>query len=453
MLAHDPGRGHPERPDRLRVLRDQLRRRARAGARSARARRPRTSSRWCTRPRSSSRSPRRRVARAWSSTPTRATSPGSYEAARLAAGGLLELLRRGARGRGRQRLRPRAAAGSSRRARARDGLLPLQQRRDRGRASPATRHRVASSIVDWDLHHGNGTQHLFERRSRRALRLDAPVSLLSGHRRGRRGRRAAPAPGRTLNLPFPAGFGDRRVRARLRRGDRARSAGSSRRSSCWSRRASTATSAIRSAACRSRPAGFARHGAGLRRAGGRVRGRPLVGRARGRLRPGGDRRRRRRAARDAARRAATAPRRRSPGDARRARSGRSSACAPRRRRTGGSDAGARRGSTSGDLEPAGRCRAVALGDVQPSDELLGRRGSLPIGSAAAARCAAVLGVAARVDVAARSTREAPRPVTPLGTGKSIDRPAVERVLHEVGPDRRGGVAARRRTCPSERSES
>ena len=46
--------------------------------------------------------------------------------------------------------------------------------------------RVA--VVDWDVHHGNGTQEMFWTRSARALRLDAPVALLSGHRRRRRGR-------------------------------------------------------------------------------------------------------------------------------------------------------------------------------------------------------------------------------------------------------------------------
>jgi acetoin utilization deacetylase AcuC-like enzyme len=65
--------------------------------------------------------------------------------------------------------------------------------------------RVA--IVDWDLHHGNGTQHLFE--------SDPNVLYVSthqypfypgtgaGHEVGR-----GPGAGATVNLPFPAGFGD-----------------------------------------------------------------------------------------------------------------------------------------------------------------------------------------------------------------------------------------------------
>jgi acetoin utilization deacetylase AcuC-like enzyme len=62
-------------------------------------------------------------------------------------------------------------------------------------------------IVDWDLHHGNGTQHLFED--------DPSVLYVSTHQYplypgtgavtevGR-----GPGEGRTVNLPFPPGFGD-----------------------------------------------------------------------------------------------------------------------------------------------------------------------------------------------------------------------------------------------------
>ena len=56
----------------------------------------------------------------------------------------------------------RSPARPPRGARSRDGLLLLQQRRCGGRSRPNTgRPRVA--IVDYDVHHGNGTQHIFER--------------------------------------------------------------------------------------------------------------------------------------------------------------------------------------------------------------------------------------------------------------------------------------------------
>jgi acetoin utilization deacetylase AcuC-like enzyme len=66
--------------------------------------------------------------------------------------------------------------------------------------------RVA--IIDWDVHHGNGTQHLFER--------DPTVFYASLHQYphypgtgAARERGLGPGDGATLNLPQPAGSGDR----------------------------------------------------------------------------------------------------------------------------------------------------------------------------------------------------------------------------------------------------
>jgi acetoin utilization deacetylase AcuC-like enzyme len=65
--------------------------------------------------------------------------------------------------------------------------------------------RVA--IIDWDVHHGNGTQHCFE--------SDPDVLYVSTHQYPfYPGTGAADevgcgaGAGRTVNLPFPAGFGD-----------------------------------------------------------------------------------------------------------------------------------------------------------------------------------------------------------------------------------------------------
>ena len=70
------------------------------------------------------------------------------------------------------------------------------------------RHGAARiAIVDWDVHHGNGTQHLFEE--------DDTILYVSTHEwpfypgtgsRGERGR--GRGLGTTLNLPLPAGSGD-----------------------------------------------------------------------------------------------------------------------------------------------------------------------------------------------------------------------------------------------------
>ena len=59
-------------------------------------------------------------------------------------------------------------------------------------------------IVDWDVHHGNGTQAIFWDDDRVLLRVDAPGSLLSGHGRDRRPRRRRRG-GLTVNVPVPAG--------------------------------------------------------------------------------------------------------------------------------------------------------------------------------------------------------------------------------------------------------
>jgi acetoin utilization deacetylase AcuC-like enzyme len=66
--------------------------------------------------------------------------------------------------------------------------------------------RVA--VVDWDVHHGNGTQHLFER--------DPSVFYASLHQfphypgtGARRERGIGAGEGATLNCPMPAGSGDR----------------------------------------------------------------------------------------------------------------------------------------------------------------------------------------------------------------------------------------------------
>jgi acetoin utilization deacetylase AcuC-like enzyme len=205
MLAHDPGPGHPERPDRLRVLLDRLegaRGLVRLGARAASedeialvhapgfielaaatARRP-------------------RVALDADTT----TSPGSYEAARLAAGSLLilcEAVLAGEVTNGFALVRPPGHHAERERAMGfclfNNVALAAAWLRRRGVG------RIA--IVDWDLHHGNGTQHLFEH--------DPDVLYVSSHQypfypgtgaADEVGRGAGA--GRTINLPFPAGFGD-----------------------------------------------------------------------------------------------------------------------------------------------------------------------------------------------------------------------------------------------------
>ena len=69
-------------------------------------------------------------------------------------------------------------------------------------------------IVDYDAHHGNGTQDVFYDDPRVLLRQLPPVAAVPGHRRRRRDRRRAPGVGTTINIPLPPGAtGDVYLRA------------------------------------------------------------------------------------------------------------------------------------------------------------------------------------------------------------------------------------------------
>jgi acetoin utilization deacetylase AcuC-like enzyme len=208
MLDHDPGRGHPERSDRLRVLRDHLR-----GARGlttigARLATPEELALVHT--------PGLVDAVAASADlprvafdPDTVASAGSYAAARLAAGGLLNLCEAvlaGEVANGFALVRPPGHHAE------RDRAMGFCFFNNVAIAAAFLRQRGVGrvAVIDWDLHHGNGTQHIFE--------SDPSVLYVSTHQypfypgtgaaeEVGRGEGA----GRTLNVPLPAGSGDAEI--------------------------------------------------------------------------------------------------------------------------------------------------------------------------------------------------------------------------------------------------
>jgi acetoin utilization deacetylase AcuC-like enzyme len=135
------------------------------------------------------------------------TCPGSVEAARLAAGSAAELALRIARGAapaGFAALRPPGHHAERERAM---GFCLLNNVAIAARALQAEERVERIAIVDWDVHHGNGTQHCFEgeRDVLFASLHQFPFYPGSGalHERG-----SGDGVGATLNLPLPAGCGD-----------------------------------------------------------------------------------------------------------------------------------------------------------------------------------------------------------------------------------------------------
>ena len=170
-LEHDPrvhSPGHPDTPERLLALeralaeRDWLgwERREAPAASEARARARAHARRTCARSGSCA------LPAAARSTPTRSSASSSFRAALHAAGGACAMTRALLAGEATVGFCAVRPSGHHAEAAARDGLLPVQQRRRRRRARDR-RARAASacSILDWDVHHGNGTAEIFRDRA------------------------------------------------------------------------------------------------------------------------------------------------------------------------------------------------------------------------------------------------------------------------------------------------
>jgi acetoin utilization deacetylase AcuC-like enzyme len=205
MLAHDPGAGHPERPDRLRVLHDRWRDATAFRRIAARAATPEEIARV--------HDPRLvEVVAATAGRPRvvfdadTSTSPKSFEAACLAAGGLVDLceaVRAGEVENGFAFVRPPGHHAEHGRA------MGFCLFNNVAVATAALRAAGVGRvcIVDWDLHHGNGTQHLFEDDPNVLYVSTHQYPFYPGTGAATEVGRGAGA-GRTLNLPFPGGFGD-----------------------------------------------------------------------------------------------------------------------------------------------------------------------------------------------------------------------------------------------------
>ena len=192
-LNHLTPPGHPERPDRLRAIERALEdeKFQDAGARSRRRWRRSTSSRSCIRWTTSSRcataTPKEGMVRLDADT---TMSPGTFEAVLRAAGGAVCAVDEVMAAAVVERLRRGAPARPSRRDRDADGLLPVQQRRDRG--APRADRARRRARRDRRFRRASRQRHagdLLGRRDRDVL-LDAPDAALSRHRRALRARRA-----------------------------------------------------------------------------------------------------------------------------------------------------------------------------------------------------------------------------------------------------------------------
>jgi acetoin utilization deacetylase AcuC-like enzyme len=206
MLDHDPGRGHPESPARLGALLDHLARRPVEGT-SLEAPRPATDAEIEAVHSPAYHARIRALAGATVQLdPDTSLSPGSYDAALLAAGaavGAVEAVWSGRADNAFALVRPPGHHAEPARGMGFCLFNNAAIAAEAGRRLGAER----VMILDWDVHHGNGTQHAFERR-RDILYLSAHQSPFYPGTGAAREVGVGEGAGFTVNCALPAGQGD-----------------------------------------------------------------------------------------------------------------------------------------------------------------------------------------------------------------------------------------------------
>ena len=214
-LEHDMGAGHPESPHRLKAIMQQLERSGTA-ARLTRIEPRKAEEEWITQIHSPS-----SVAALNAHQPTNgraildpdtSMSPGSLHAALLAAGGALAAVDAIMRGEVEHvfcAVRPPGHHAETARAM---GFCLFNNVAIAARYVQKKHRLTRVLIVDWDVHHGNGTQHSFEQ--------DPSILFFSTHQfphypgTGRaRERGTGVGEGFTINVPMEAGDGDEEYHA------------------------------------------------------------------------------------------------------------------------------------------------------------------------------------------------------------------------------------------------
>jgi acetoin utilization deacetylase AcuC-like enzyme len=207
MLEHDPGPMHPEKPERLRAIVQRLRRERLSGVSWAE---PRPAPRECIErihtPEYVERLDSLRGQRARLDADT-AVSPGSLEAAYLAAGAAVGAVE---------------AVVSGEVSNAFLLVRPPGHHAEKGRGmgfclfnnvAIAAAHAVSAMglervlIADWDVHHGNGTQHAFEAR-RDVLFFSTHQYPFYPGTGAANETGTGKGEGFTVNVPLPEGMGD-----------------------------------------------------------------------------------------------------------------------------------------------------------------------------------------------------------------------------------------------------